>query len=234
MKKFYFTFGHNDQYPYSGGYVVVEGRSREEAVNKYRSKYPDVHPDTVNCAFIYTERDWKQIVNRNRFVCHDYIAAPPISKEDTLSELYKLANGEYYDLEYCNTDCFQSAIDMIEHLCHLEARLENVYGKSDGIIDQIIDLLCQQTEKEHTIQELKEKLDQPKFDPEELIARIKPYEHIMSEAEISQIGKGFGHKYYKAVSTKRVECELQSFFEEIRKSGKEKEKSEEKEEDLER
>ena len=72
MKKFYFTFGNSYDYPYQGGYLVVNAIDRDDAIEKYRRKYPDIHENTVNCAFIYTENEWKNI-NLGQSLCHEVI-----------------------------------------------------------------------------------------------------------------------------------------------------------------
>ena len=44
MKKFYFTFGTDDKFPYGiDDYVLVQACSYTEAVKIFRKNYPDVH-----------------------------------------------------------------------------------------------------------------------------------------------------------------------------------------------
>lgn len=62
MKKFYFTFGSWEGYPYQSTYLIVEAESRQEAARLFREKYPDKTPNTVNCADIYNEKEWKEHV----------------------------------------------------------------------------------------------------------------------------------------------------------------------------
>ena len=59
---YYFTFGTASHFPYGiNDYVKVTAPSEKEAVQVFREKYPDYHEDTVNCAFIYAEEEFKDI-----------------------------------------------------------------------------------------------------------------------------------------------------------------------------
>lgn len=75
-KKFYFTFGSNPQFPYQNGHLVVYAENVDIAIKKYRHKYPDIHKNTVNCAFIYSEEEWNKTDEtiRHRSICHKIIA----------------------------------------------------------------------------------------------------------------------------------------------------------------
>lgn len=61
--KYYFTFGFAEHYPYQNGYLIVYADSLSEAVEKYRAKYPDITEDVVNCAFIYNQNDWDEVMH---------------------------------------------------------------------------------------------------------------------------------------------------------------------------
>ena len=58
MKKYYFTFGSWEQFPYQNGYLIVQADSRNDAIAKYRAKHPDINEGIVNCAFIYSEEQF--------------------------------------------------------------------------------------------------------------------------------------------------------------------------------
>lgn len=79
MEKFYFTFGSSSQFPYHGGYLIVKADDRNDAIEKYRKKYPDVNENTVNCAFIYSEKEWNnflewcEYLSIGRETCHEVI-----------------------------------------------------------------------------------------------------------------------------------------------------------------
>jgi len=55
MKKYYFTFGTADYFPFKGGWVEVIADSRQEAIEIYNSNYPQFHEGTINCAFVYDQ-----------------------------------------------------------------------------------------------------------------------------------------------------------------------------------
>ena len=62
MKKFYFTFGSWEGYPHQSTYMIVEAESYNEAIRLFRQKYPDHHPNTLNCADVYSEKEWRDRV----------------------------------------------------------------------------------------------------------------------------------------------------------------------------
>ncbi len=59
QKKFYFTFGSDPGFPYQNTFVVVMAGTERAAVEKFRAKFPDRHKDIVNCAFWYSEEQWR-------------------------------------------------------------------------------------------------------------------------------------------------------------------------------
>lgn len=63
MEKWYFTFGSDPGFPYQNAYVVVMADTEKEAVGKFRAKFPDRNRNTVNCAFWYSEKRWRQSAN---------------------------------------------------------------------------------------------------------------------------------------------------------------------------
>lgn len=64
LKNFYFTFGTDPNLPYQNGYVIVNADNRKNAIQKFRSKYPDRHHGYINCSSIYTEDQWKVVTKR--------------------------------------------------------------------------------------------------------------------------------------------------------------------------
>lgn len=60
--KLYFTYGQSENQPYQGGWSIVEGESYEQCVAIFRAVHPDKSPGTINCAFIYTEEEFKKTV----------------------------------------------------------------------------------------------------------------------------------------------------------------------------
>ena len=55
MQKFYYTFGSDEHYPYSGGYVVIEAADIKVAHTIFRAYFPDRTPGVLNCADYYDE-----------------------------------------------------------------------------------------------------------------------------------------------------------------------------------
>lgn len=60
MSRFYYTFGSSKQFPYRNGWVEVVADSLEEAHKKFRSWFPDVNHDILNCSDYYTEEQWSK------------------------------------------------------------------------------------------------------------------------------------------------------------------------------
>ncbi len=63
QKKFYFTFGSDPGFPYQNTYIIVMADTERAAVEKFRAKFPDRHKNTVNCAFLYPEEEWRGSLN---------------------------------------------------------------------------------------------------------------------------------------------------------------------------
>lgn len=63
MSDFYFTFGSAAQFPYGiGEFVEVINAPTEHAAREaFRVVYPDVHRDTLNCASVYSKREFDPI-----------------------------------------------------------------------------------------------------------------------------------------------------------------------------
>lgn len=58
MKRFYFTFGSSPEFPYQNTYLVVNAMNMKQAAEKFRSRYPDVHKNVLNCSFVYSDELW--------------------------------------------------------------------------------------------------------------------------------------------------------------------------------
>ncbi len=67
MKKLYFTFGSDPGFPYQNTYIIVMADTERKAVEKYRAKFPDRHEGIVNCAFWYTEEQWRGSLNEAEY-----------------------------------------------------------------------------------------------------------------------------------------------------------------------
>lgn len=66
MKKFYFTFGSSEKFPYQNGHLIVKARCIEDAVDTFKKKYPDRTEGFMNCSFIYEEWEWKRTIMYER------------------------------------------------------------------------------------------------------------------------------------------------------------------------
>lgn len=58
LKKFYFTFGSDEHFPYQNGYIIILAANMKKAQEIFRSHYPDRYPGCLNCAFFYDEMSW--------------------------------------------------------------------------------------------------------------------------------------------------------------------------------
>ena len=59
MNNYYFTFGTAKHFPFGiNDYVLVTADNQFAAENKFREVHPDAHENLINCAFIYSEREW--------------------------------------------------------------------------------------------------------------------------------------------------------------------------------
>lgn len=74
LKDFYFTFGSDPHFPYQNGYVIVKADDLQEAILKFCSRFPNRHVNCMNCAFFYTEAQWKIITKKyDMGKCHESI-----------------------------------------------------------------------------------------------------------------------------------------------------------------
>lgn len=72
MKKFYFTFGSDERYPFPNSYVIVHAANLADAIACFRKHIPDVITGVLNCAFYYTQEEWE---STSMFVRREYPAA---------------------------------------------------------------------------------------------------------------------------------------------------------------
>lgn len=59
MPKFYFTYGTDPDYPFQGGWTEIEAPDADIAKDIFSVVHPDRHPGILNCAFGYTEEEFK-------------------------------------------------------------------------------------------------------------------------------------------------------------------------------
>ena len=74
---FYFTFGTGEEYPFYGGWVQIKAYNADEACDKFRARFPDHETGFLNCAFVYTEEEFKKTGMAEKgnfgFLCHELI-----------------------------------------------------------------------------------------------------------------------------------------------------------------
>lgn len=61
LRPFYITLGSSESFPYKNDYIVVPATSEEDAIELFRSKYPDVTPGTCNFSEIYSRKEWLKL-----------------------------------------------------------------------------------------------------------------------------------------------------------------------------
>lgn len=62
MRRFYYTFGSADDYPFGReDYVVVEAWSQNDANRIFRTHHPDKNAGVLNCADYYTEAQFREM-----------------------------------------------------------------------------------------------------------------------------------------------------------------------------
>ena len=79
LQAFYFSLGTAECFPYKSGHIKVIAPTLELAVKAYKQKYPILgmvlNSAVVICAFIYSDKDWEEIVEKNPSMqpCHDVL-----------------------------------------------------------------------------------------------------------------------------------------------------------------
>ena len=91
MSKFYFTFGTGGQ-PYAGGWTEVIADNRQKAVRAFRAYHPDKIPGCLNCADVYSEKDFSaagflETGNFDAF-CHETIILTVVKKNGSENNVH--------------------------------------------------------------------------------------------------------------------------------------------------
>lgn len=78
VSSYYYTFGSDPGFPYRNGWVLVKAATREEADQKFLSRFPDQpgHEGIMNCSFCYDEERWEQMDPEHTWTgwkCHEVI-----------------------------------------------------------------------------------------------------------------------------------------------------------------
>nr|WP_325300380.1 hypothetical protein [uncultured Dysosmobacter sp.] len=71
MKRYYYTFGTDEHFPFSGGWIVIEAPDIKTAHEIFRAAYPDRTPGVLNCADYYPEAVFNEtgMAKGNRGAC---------------------------------------------------------------------------------------------------------------------------------------------------------------------
>lgn len=104
MANFYFTYGDNPQFPYKNGWTLIIADNMETAIKAFRLAHPDVHENTINCAFYYNEEEFNNTIlpdngNDGSF-CHETIYA----------DRFLTYADRSYDYTQCN--CKHGTVDV--------------------------------------------------------------------------------------------------------------------------
>ena len=60
QENFYVTFGSWEGFPYQNTYLIVRAKDSDEAIEKFRVKYPDKTPNTFCFSEMYPEDEWQK------------------------------------------------------------------------------------------------------------------------------------------------------------------------------
>lgn len=98
MKKFYFTFGSDEKFPYQNGYIVIIAEKYGDAIEKFKNTFPSRTPGdpTLNYSFDYDEVEWDVSKNdKNQAPFKTLYANPSIKREfdlfQQLLDIFKLS-----------------------------------------------------------------------------------------------------------------------------------------------
>jgi hypothetical protein len=92
QQKFYFTYGTSETQPFYGGWTEVIAEDFDQAIERFYTKHPMKTPGIINCAFMYTEEEFKKtdMFKKGNIGCrcHEIIESDPLKtyEFDTDSE----------------------------------------------------------------------------------------------------------------------------------------------------
>lgn len=77
MKRYYFSFGTDEQFPFINGYIIIEAQNGKAACEIFKAYFPNrPGSSAINCSFVYTEeefmKDWDWCWSKSK--CHGVIA----------------------------------------------------------------------------------------------------------------------------------------------------------------
>lgn len=105
MAKFYFTYGSGSAFPYQDGWTEVFAENRSFAIMAFERFHPK-RPGSpfINCAIIYSERDWEKTQMAARGTnfghgCHERIT---VDVQNNLTSSFECEDSIVYTREECD------------------------------------------------------------------------------------------------------------------------------------
>lgn len=159
MKKFYFTFGSDEKFPYQNGYIMIIAEKYQDAIEKFKNTYPSRIPGdaTLNYSFDYNEVEWGVSKNdKTQAPFKTLYATPSLEREfelfQQLLDIFELSyqlNFEkitIYDSEnnpYKDSDgdilYFNNTIDAMNSLDWLYDNIEENLEEIPSFYDEFIE-----------------------------------------------------------------------------------------------
>ena len=91
--KYYFTFGNSEQFPFQNAYLTIDATTEAAAIQEFRSHFPDIHSNTINCSFVYNQGEWDAVKNKSRLFGPVLEFKAPQSKFSVTMEWDKTENS---------------------------------------------------------------------------------------------------------------------------------------------
>lgn len=117
MKKFFYSFGTDERFPFQAGWIIMYANSRQEADEKFRTLFPDRQDGILNCSFVYNEARWAEMDPEHTWTgwkCHGSFGAippyirPEFCKEALTDEIMSTAL-ERWELNTVDIDAMRDA-----------------------------------------------------------------------------------------------------------------------------
>lgn len=105
MSKFYFTYGDSPAFPYQNGWTEVFAENKSFAIMAFERFHPKRPGSSfINCAIIYTEREWERTMmaaagENFGHGCHERIT---VEIDPALTGPLEIADTIFYRRERCD------------------------------------------------------------------------------------------------------------------------------------
>jgi len=164
LQPFYFTFGTSETQPYMRGWLEIFAEGKNQAIEIFRSRYPDRIPGLINCSFIYDKEAFANIQQKYYLndptwnICHETLRADTAkdisSQNENIKDVValvcihetKYGNDIYVSLHPDSKDAL-SHIDAVKEECEFDEEGYQEYFDSDIHFLQV-DVSRLQTHKE--------------------------------------------------------------------------------------